>query len=133
MPRKIYKYNQPNATATFILYANEGKLAVKYKFEHGNPIANVPARLALESEFAQNLLENSPIFKKKIVVLEKVINDGEPAAKTEKTVKHIEEVKNISEAIDYLANTYGLVCKTAKAVKDTAAKKGIDFPNLEEE
>lgn len=130
MPRKIYKYNQSKATATFILYANEGKLAVKYKFEHGNPIANVPARCALTSEFAQNLLEQSSIFKKKIVVLERTISDGAKPSKSEKTLKHVDDVTTLSQAIDYIANNYGAVVKTEVAAKSFAEKKGFDFPNL---
>lgn len=127
--KKIYRLNQRKTTATFTLTANNGKVTVGYKFDHGNPILNVPPRLALDSEFAQDLLEGSPLFKRRIVVLERTIKDGE-GKKVEKVTNHVKGVTNVAQAVDYIANTYAVQVKTTKQAVEFAQKHGFDFPDL---
>lgn len=127
--KKIYKLNQAKTTATFTLTTNGGKMTVGYKFQDGNPIVGVPARLALDNQFAQDLLESSPLFKRRIVVLERTIKDEEPQ-KNDKKLAHVKGVTNVAQAVDYIANTYGVTVKTTKQAVEFAAKHGFDFPEM---
>lgn len=113
----------------FTLPVNGGKMAVCYNFQDGNPITNVPARLTLDNKFAQELLENSPIFKRRVVTLERIITD-EPQKKVTKELKHVKEVTNVAMAVDYIANTYGAKVKNTNQAVEFAKKHGFDFPNL---
>lgn len=127
--KKIYRLNQRKTSATFTLTTNGGKMTVGYKFDHGNPILNVPARLALDNEFAQNLLESSVIFKRRIVVLERTIKDGEKK-EAKKVTNHVKGVTNVAQAVDYIANTYAVQVKTTKQAIEFAQKHDFDFPDL---
>lgn len=127
--KKIYKLNQAKTTATFTLATNGGKMTVGYKFQDGNPIVGVPARLTLDNEFAQNLLENSLIFKRRIVVLERTVKN-EDVQKNDKKPSHVKGVTNVAQAVDYIANTYGVQVKTTKQAVEFAQKHGFDFPEM---
>ena len=129
MSRKIYRLNQRKTTATFTLSTNNGKVSVGYKFDHGNPILNVPPRLALNSEFAQNLLEDSLLFKRRIVVLERTMK-AETPVKEEEIINHVKGVTNVAQAVDYIANTYAVQVKTTKEAVAFAKKHGFDFPDM---
>lgn len=129
MSRKIYRLNQRKTTATFTLSTNNGKVSVGYKFDHGNPILNVPPRLALNSEFAQNLLEGSLLFKRRIVVLERTMK-AETPVKEEEIMNHVKGVTNVAQAVDYIANTYAVQVKTTKEAVAFAKKHGFDFPDM---
>jgi hypothetical protein len=129
MSRKIYRLNQRKTTATFTLSTNNGKVSVGYKFDHGNPILNVPPRLALNSEFAQNLLEDSLLFKRRIVVLERTMK-AETPVKEEEIMNHVKGVTNVAQAVDYIANTYAVQVKTTKEAVAFAKKHGFDFPDM---
>lgn len=130
MATKIYKLNQKRNSATFPLYANDGKMKVEYEFSNGNVLMKQPARCTLRNAFYQNLLESSTLFKNKIVTLERVIDDVVEEEKDETEYQNVDSVKTLSDAIDYVANTWGVQVKTIRQAKSIANKKGVDFPNL---
>jgi len=134
MATKIYKLNQKKNIAIFDLPVNGGKMTVTYTFKDGNQfMPNMPARCTLRDEFYQNLLEESDLFKRGIVKLERVIEDSKKEEEKKKPEKEqIDSITSPDQAIEYVYNTYGIVVKTAKQAAKIAAQKGVEFPNLKE-
>ena len=134
MATKIYKLNQKKNSAIFQLTANEGKLVATYTFKDGNQfMPNMPARCMLHNEFYQDLLESSDLFKRGVVVLERVIEDGAKSnAPKVKSKEQVEEVTSPDQAIEYVFNTWGIVVKSGKQAVKIAGQKNVEFPNLKE-
>ena len=134
MATKIYKLNQKRNIAIFDIPANGGKMMVTYTFKDGNMfLPNTPARCTLRDEFYQNLLEESDLFKRGIIKLERVIEDSKKEEEKKKPEKEqIDSITSPDQAIEYVYNTYGIVVKTAKQAAKIAAQKGVEFPNLKE-
>ena len=134
MATKIYKLIQKKNIAIFDLPVNGGKMTVTYTFKDGNQfMPNMPARCTLRDEFYQNLLEESDLFKRGIVKLERVIEDGTKAAVKEGPKKEQnEDITSPDQAIEYVFNTWGIVVKNGKQAAKIASQKGVEFPNLTE-
>lgn len=134
MATKIYKLNQKKNSAIFQLTANNGKLTATYTFKDGNQfMPNQPARCMLHNEFYQDLLEQSDLFKRGIVVLERTIEE-EGAAKPRQAEKkkQVDEITSPEQAIEYVFDTWGIVVKSGKQAVKIASQKGVEFPNLTE-
>jgi hypothetical protein len=134
MATKIYKLNQKKNSAIFNLSANDGKMQVTYTFKDGNQfMPNMPARCMLRNEFYQDLLEDSDLFKRGVIVLERTIEDN-PKATADNTPqkKQVEEITSPDQAIEYVFNTWGIVVKSGKQAVKIASQKGVEFPNLKE-
>ena len=134
MATKIYKLNQKRNIAIFDIPANDGKMTVTYTFKDGNQfMPNMPARCTLRNEFYQTLLEESNLFLRGIVSLERVIEDNPKGAKKEDPKKEQnEEITSPEQAIEYVFNTWGIVVKSGKQAVKIASQKGVEFPNLKE-
>ena len=133
MATKIYKLNQKKNSAIFNLSANDGKLTATYTFKDGNQfMPNMPARCMLRNEFYQDLLEDSDLFKRGVIKLERIIEDN--PKEEPKTVKkqQVEEITSPDQAIEYAFNTWGIVVKIGKQAVKIASQKGVEFPNLTE-
>ena len=131
MATKIYKLNQSRNSAEFPLYTNNGKMRVDYVFKDGNQLMRQPARCTLRDKFYQDLLEESSLFKRGIISVERVIDDnGTETKKKTKELKNIEGVNTAKEAIDFVLNTWAVKVTTGKQARDVANKQGYDFPNL---
>ena len=124
---KTYKLMQRKNYASFVLVGKTGNM-VRYNFTGGNAISSIPARLSLKDEYCQMLLEDSDLFKTGVIKLEKTTSD--PVAKSAPKMIMVNDVKTVSQAVDYVANSWGVVVKTAKQAKEFVNKKGYDFPNL---
>jgi hypothetical protein len=134
MATKVYKLNQPKNTATFQLTTNHGRMTVGYEFKGGNQTTKVPATCTLKSEFYQQILENSAIFKNGIVKIDRVLEEKKADPKKEaKTTLAVEEITSPDQAIEYVFNHWGTVVKTGKQAATIAAKKGVTFPNMKEQ
>ena len=134
MATKIYKLNQKRNSATFNLPANDGKMQVTYVFKDGNQfMPNMPARCTLRSQFAQDLLENSVLFRNGVVKLERVLEEGGKAKEPEAPKKkQEEEITSPEQAIEYVFNTWGITVMSGKQAAKIASQKGVEFPNLKE-
>ena len=130
MATKIYKLNSGKNSATFRLFANNGKMEVGYTFKDGNQLMRQPARCALNNKFYQDLLEDSALFKRGVISVERVINDTPAAAPAKKELKAIEGVNTAREAIEFVLSTWAVKVTTGKQARDFANKQGYDFPNL---
>ena len=77
------------------------------------------------------MLEESSLFKRGIISVERVIDDnGTETKKKTKELKNIEGVNTAKEAIDIVLNTWAVKVTTGKQARDVANKQGYDFPNL---
>ena len=134
MATKIYKLNQKRNIAIFDIPANDGKMTVTYTFKDGNQfMPNMPARCTLRNEFYQTLLEESSLFQRGIVKLERVIDENQKESKKDEQKKEQnEEITSPEQAIEYVFNTWGIVVKSSKQAVKIAAQKGVEFPNLKE-
>lgn len=130
MATKIYKLNSGKNSATFRLFANNGKMEVGYTFKDGNQLMRQPARCALSNKFYQDLLEDSALFKRGVISVERVINDTPAAAPAKKELKAIEGVNSAREAIEFVLSTWAVKVTTGKQARDFANKQGYDFPNM---
>ena len=134
MATKIYKLNQKKNSAIFQLTANDGKLTATYTFKDGNQfMPNMPARCMLRNEFYQDLLEQSDLFKRGLIVLERILDDSgkKPVTKTQQK-QQVEEVTSPEQAIEYVFNEWAIVVKSGKQAVKIAGQKGVEFPNLKE-
>lgn len=114
--------------ASFVLQGKSGN-QVRYNFTQGNAATNYPATLTLNDEYCQQLLEDSELFKRGVVRIEKVWADEAPV-KNEPKLTAVEGVKTVADAVEYVANTWGEVVKTARQAKEAAEKHGVEFVNL---
>lgn len=143
---KTYRYNANRNTVSHILQGKNG-VTVRYNFERGNVITKQKPELILKNEYAQNLLENSELFKKGLVTLvrsEKTIEDmlkeNEEQEKKTKSKASVIEVASVVTASDLLAfvneedNREGSrMFKTASSALEWAKKHNYDFPNYMKE
>ena len=114
---------------SFVLKGKSGN-SLRYIFERGSVVTNTPARLTLKTQYAQELLEDSELFKTGMVILERIDNDGQKKEEPKVEYKNEDSIKTVTQAVDYVAETWGEVVKTAKQAKEYAQKHGVDFPNL---
>lgn len=128
MARKTYKLQMRQNQASFVLQGKSGN-QVRYNFTQGNAATNYPATLTLNDEYCQQLLEDSELFKRGVVRIEKVWADEAPV-KNEPKLTAVEGVKTVADAVEYVANTWGEVVKTARQAKEAAEKHGVEFVNL---
>lgn len=134
---KTYRYNADRNTVSHILQGKNG-LTVRYNFERGNVITKQKPELILKNKFAQDLLENSDIFKQSIVSLVSSIAepsdvvDETPTVQTQKKQANTEEVKGIrttDEVIAYVNERFDKECKSLATAMKHASKAGIIFPD----
>lgn len=143
---KVYILNQPLNASTFTIYTPGGN-GVCYQFRGGNVNTNTPATFMTENEYYQSVLENSEQFKANIVKYDRTTAQAIAKAKAEEAQKAAEEaeamtdvkasgtvnaenITSVTEAINYVAETWGEVAKTAKQAKAIAQAHGVEFPNL---
>ena len=131
MAKKIYKLMQRRNQVSFTLIGKSGN-QVRFNFTQGNAAVGQPARLILTQEYYQQMLEDSDLFKRGLIKVERVEEDKKSAKKIEekKEMKKVDEVKTAADAIEYVANEFGEVAKTKAEAKRIAADKGVEFPNL---
>ncbi len=114
---------------SFVLRGKSGN-SLRYIFERGSVVTNTPARLTLKTQYAQELLEESELFKTGQILLERIDEEGAPAEEKKVEYTNVDSIKTVTQAVDYVAETWGEVVKTAKQAKEYAQKHGVDFPNL---
>lgn len=147
------------ANAQIVLTSPSGKTKYKISFTGGVTHARekVPAKCITDSPIIQGVIENDPLFNKKIFLLNSFGTPEKPAApavasakggkpstpaKSKETVeepkgpKVYEEVTNLGEAITVLmqeGTVPGDSMTSVSGVLKAASELGISFPNLTEE
>lgn len=122
-------------------------VTVRYNFERGNVVTKRKPEIVLKNKYAQDLLEQSELFKSKTVTLiraEKTPEDDLPAPEEkasepneENNAKSIEEVTNDTELLAFVNKTDGRNERTAFRTPINALKwaneNGYTFPNYNPE
>lgn len=126
---KTYRIAKIMNNYSFVLRGKSGN-SLRYIFERGSVVTNTPARLTLKTQYAQELLEESELFKTGQILLERIDEEGAPAEEKKVEYTNVDSIKTVTQAVDYVAETWGEVVKTAKQAKEYAQKHGVDFPNL---
>lgn len=134
---KTYRYNKLQNNAYHVLVGKSGN-TVRYNFANGNVLHRRYPELTLRNKYAQDLLEESDIFKNGLVSLTQSIkeaSDEEEVKVEQKTAKVSDNAVGIvttpDELLAYVNENYGKqYTQPAKALA-FAAGKGVTFPNLE--
>ena len=129
---KTYKLTQALRNSSFVLRGKTGN-AQRFNFSGGDPLTGKPATLMLRSQYSQDLLEQSEMFKRGYVKLERVDNGGETAvsglpADTHKTP--VPEVDSPEKLLEWVATELEKPYQQPKAALAYAEKQGYTFPNL---
>lgn len=148
---KVYRYNENRNSVSHILQGKNG-VTVRYNFERGNVITKQKPELVLRNEYAQNLLENSLLFKSNVVTLvrsERTPEDdekdrleaennqpipSEPNAPNTgqylQNVINVPEVRSDDELIAYVNENYDKSFRTvSNALAFATDKQHLYFPN----
>ena len=127
---KTYKLTQPLRNSSFVLRGKTGN-PTRYNFSGGDPLTGKAATLMLRSQYSQDLLEQSELFKKGYVKLVRTDNGGEnvPTPEVQKTV--VDGVTSPEQLIEYVATNLEKVYQRPDAALNYARSKGFEFPNLE--
>ena len=134
---KTYRYNKLQNNAYHVLVGKSGN-TVRYNFANGNVLHRRYPELTLRNKYAQDLLEESDIFKNGLVSLTQSIKEASDAEEVKvetKTAKASDNAVGIvttpDELLAYVNENYGKqFTQPAKALA-FAAGKGVTFPNLE--
>lgn len=131
MAIKTYRLNQRKNSISFTLTGKTGNV-VRYDFTGGNVLTHTPAKAVLANEYYQTLLEGSDIYKKGYVKLESTASDSADSGthQAAPTLMAVNDVSTVTQAVDYIADNFGVAVKTARQAREYANSKGIDFPNL---
>lgn len=125
MSRKKYILNARQNTSSIIL-TGKGGVRVRYDFTNGSVIQNQPASFITENAFYQRLLEESEYFSKGVIRLAQVFGDKKEAKKapSAKEDEVVHGIKGAKDAIEWVANTFGVKVTSGRAAVDYAKKQG---------
>lgn len=129
---KIYKYNQLRNSVKIDI-CSKGGVRGTLVFDQGNVFTKEFPTVQVRTKFWQQAIEDSKLFKTNMIKLVQTIkedSDEDEKPVQNETYKVVEEVDSVEKAIDYIANHFGVVCKTRVRVINEAHKHGVDFPNM---
>ena len=127
---KTYKLTQALRNSSFVLRGKTGN-AQRFNFSGGDPLTGKPATLMLRSQYSQDLLEQSEMYKRGYVKLERVDNGGEtPTQEPKKDPIRVEEVDSPEKLLEWVATELEKPYQQPKAALAYAEKQGYTFPNL---
>lgn len=129
MSIKTYKLTTPQRNNSFVLRGKTGN-SLRYNFSGGDPLTGKPATIMLHSQYAQELLEGSDLYKNGYVVLARTDNGGEVVKVPEKHTDKIEDVTSPEQLIEFVADKLEKVYQRPEAALAYAKKLGFTFPNL---
>lgn len=137
---KIYKLRQLRNNVSHVLVGKNGN-TMRYNFTNGNVATGVYPSISLRNKYAQDLLEESELFKRQDVVLERVVKTAEDEVvhkekeKKEEVVvvrdsRESASVTTPDELLAYVNDTYSKRFSDPAKALSFAAKEGDVFPNL---
>lgn len=126
---KTYKLTTPQRNNSFVLRGKSGN-SLRYNFSGGDPLTGKAATLMLHSQYAQDLLESSDLFKKGYIVLVRTIQGGEDVKEVETPAQPIEDITSPEQLIEFVATKLEKVYQRPEFALEYAKKKGYEFPNL---
>lgn len=126
---KTYKLTTPLRSNSFVLRGKSNN-SLRYNFAGGDPLTGKAATLMLRSQYAQELLESSDLFKNGYVVLLRTDHGGESVKTQERPVEKIEDITSSEQLIEFVAEKLEKVYQRPEAALEYAKKNGFEFPNL---
>ena len=135
---KIYRLRQVKNNVSHVLIGNGGN-KMRYNFTGGNVATGTCPELSLKSQYAQDLLEESELFKSGAVVLVRTVRtrEDEEREKAERlsataSGNNSEEssVTTPDELLAYINKNYGKKFTEPGKALAFAAKEGLVFTNL---
>ena len=124
---KTYKLTTAVRNSSFVLRGKTNN-SVRYNFSGGDPMTGKAATIILHSQYCQDLLESSDVFKQGYVRLVRVDEGGEDVPKLEKSV--IEDIVSPEQLLEWVADKLEKVYQRPEAALEFAKKKGFEFPNV---
>ena len=130
---KIYRLRQVRNNVSHVLVGAGGN-TMRYNFTGGNVVTGTCPEISLKSQYAQELLEQSELFRSGMVVKIREIKTAADAAPTKAaatpTPNSVDTVTTPDELLAYVnANYTKRFTDPAKALA-FAAKEGLVFANL---
>lgn len=127
---KIYKLRQLRNNVSHVLVGKNGN-TMRYNFTNGNVAMGIFPSISLRNEYAQNLLEESELFKNEEVVLDRTVKSAnDDAPKSKKSGHEATSVTTPDELLVYVNDTYSKRFSDPAKALAFAAKEGDSFPNL---
>lgn len=129
---KTYELTTPARNSSIVLRGKTNN-SLRYNFAGGDPMSGKSASLMLRSQYAQDLLEESDLFRQGYIRLTRIDEGGETIiqAPSEPQTTIIEEVTSPEQLIEYVATNLEKVYQRPDAALNYAKSKGFEFPNLE--
>ena len=105
---------------------------LRYNFTGGDPLTGKAATIILHSQYAQDLLEQSDLYRNGYVMLVSTIDGGEDPIIFEDTKisEKVEEVSSAEQLLEFVAEKLEKVYRQPEAALKYAQKMGFEFPNL---
>lgn len=129
---KIYRYNQLRNTVKLDIIS-KGGVRGTLVFDEGNVLAKDFPTVTVKTEFWQEVIEGSKLFKSGLIKLVQTIkDDGEDSAQEsqESEFKEEPDITTPQQAIEYVANNFGERAMNRNMAVGIAKKHGVKFPNL---
>lgn len=128
---KIYRYNQLRNTVKLDIIS-KGGVRGTLVFDEGNVLAKDFPTVTVKTEFWQEVIEGSKLFKSGLIKLVQTIDDGESAVheSQEGEFKEEPDITTPQQAIEYVANNFGERAMNRNMAVGIAKKHGVKFPNL---
>lgn len=129
---KIYRYNQLRNTVKLDIIS-KGGVRGTLVFDEGNVLAKDFPTVTVKTEFWQEVIEGSKLFKSGLIKLVQTIkDDGEDTAQDSQEGEFKEEpdITTPQQAIEYVANNFGERAMNRNMAVGIAKKHGVKFPNL---
>ena len=127
---KTYELTTPARNSSIVLRGKTNN-SLRYNFSGGDPMTGKAASIMLRSQYAQDLLEDSDMFKQGSVRLVRIDEGGEDAPMPVQEATIIEEVNSPEALIEFVATKLDKVYQRPDAALNYAKTKGFEFPNLE--
>ena len=131
---KIYRLRQVKNNVYHVLEGKGGN-KMRYNFTGGNVATGTCPELSLKSQYAQELLEESELFKDGTVVLVSTIRtredeEREQAVAAAKKTSEESQVTTPDELLAYINTNYGKKFVEPGKALAFATKEGLVFANL---
>lgn len=128
---KTYQLTTPARNSSIVLRGKTNN-SMRYNFAGGDPLTGKAASIMLKSQYAQDLLESSDLFKNGLVRLVRTDEGGETPVVKKNAETVMEDIASPVQLLEFVneklepANIY----KSPKYALKFAESKGFTFPNL---
>lgn len=130
---KIYRLRQVRNNVSHVLVGTGGN-TMRYNFTGGNVVTGTCPEISLKSQYAQELLEQSELFRSGMVVKVREIKTAADAAQAKAAATHTpnstDTVTTPDELLAYVNTNYSKHFTDPAKALAFAAKEGLVFANL---